>query len=255
MVTAEDMADIKALLVGESWQTLEFHLKGFDMFANSTYTEAGDHLIEALEHDGIEVRYQPCHQAAEAFPDTPEQLAEFDVVILSDIGRNTLAIPPSTFTQFEQRPERLPLLEDYVKAGGGFCMVGGYLSYQGFEGKAGYRGTPVESILPVSLEPFDDRVERSGGVTPEALVPEHPVLTEVPEEWPPLLGYNRVTLDGGEELLRVGEDPLLAVGEHGAGRSAAFTSDCAPHWGPPAFTGWEGYQSFWPNLIRWLAAG
>jgi uncharacterized membrane protein len=32
-----------------------------------------------------------------------------------------------------------------------------------------------------------------------------------------------------------------------------FTSDCAPHWAPPEFLAWPGYQVLWPNLIRWLA--
>jgi uncharacterized membrane protein len=47
-------------------------------------------------------------------------------------------------------------------------------------------------------------------------------------------------------------DPLLTVGTHGAGRSAAFASDCAPHWCPPAFMDWPGYDPLWGNLLRWL---
>jgi len=30
-------------------------------------------------------------------------------------------------------------------------------------------------------------------------------------------------------LVRCDADPLLTVGGHGAGRGAAFASDCAPH--------------------------
>ena len=37
------------------------------------------------------------------------------------------------------------------------------------------------------------------------------------------------------------------------GRSAVFTSDCAPHWAPPEFLDWPGYRVLWPNLIRWVA--
>jgi uncharacterized membrane protein len=50
-----------------------------------------------------------------------------------------------------------------------------------------------------------------------------------------------------------GADPLVACGEHGAGRSAVFTSDCAPHWGPPEFLAWPRYPVLWPNLITWLS--
>ncbi len=54
-------------------------------------------------------------------------------------------------------------------------------------------------------------------------------------------------------LVRCDADPLLAVGSHGDGRSAVFASDCAPHWSPPAFMSWPGYNPLWGNLLRWLS--
>jgi uncharacterized membrane protein len=53
--------------------------------------------------------------------------------------------------------------------------------------------------------------------------------------------------------VRCGADPLVACTPYDRGRSAVFTSDCAPHWAPPEFLDWPGYQVLWPNLIRWLA--
>lgn len=248
------MSAASALLVGESWQTIEFHVKGFDLFSNSTYTEAIGLLRDALTENGIQTEYQPSHVAATDFPETAEELTEYDVVVLSDIGYNTLALPPATFKESIRRPDRLQLLEDYVRAGGGLLMVGGYLSFQGFEGKGGFRGTPVESALPVSLEQFDDRVERSDGVTPDVLDPDHDIVSDLDTDWPDVLGYNRVHVDdGATELVSVGEDPLLVIGEYGDGRTAAFTSDCAPHWCPPEFTDWEGYPALWSNLVEWIA--
>ena len=35
-------------------------------------------------------------------------------------------------------------------------------------------------------------------------------------------------------------------------RSAAFASDCAPHWGPEGFVTWRHYGTFWNNLVRWM---
>lgn len=246
------MDDVSALLVGESWHTVEYHTKGFDTFSSASYTEAIDHVQAALEADGVETTYQPCHVAAAEFPETAADLADYDVVVLSDIGYNTLALPPSTFVEYEQQPNRLQLLNDYVEAGGGLLMVGGYLSFQGFNGKAGYRGSPVERALPVSLEPFDDRVERSDGAVPTR-TEDHPIVEGMPEEWPAMLGYNRVTADDdATEVVSFEDDPLLVVGDHGEGRSAAFTTDCAPHWGSPAFTEWDHYQPFWTSLIEWL---
>jgi hypothetical protein len=58
---------------------------------------------------------------------------------------------------------------------------------------------------------------------------------------PSLLGYNRLTGKSATQVLvRCAADPLLVVGSHGAGRSAAFASDCVPHWCPPPFMAWPG---------------
>jgi uncharacterized membrane protein len=248
------MSDINALLVGESWQTIEFHVKGFDMFSSSSYTEAIDYLQAALDSDGIDTTYQPCHVAASEFPESQDELATYDVVVLSDIGYNTLAIPPETFSDGARRANRLELLRGFVHDGGGLLMVGGYLSFQGINGRANYAGTAIEDILPVTMLRTDDRVERSDGIHPEVLDTDHPVIAEIGNDWPDFLGYNRFEPDdGASELVQIGEDPLLVVGEYGQGRSAAFASDCAPHWGPMEFVDWEHYPTLWANLVRWLA--
>jgi uncharacterized membrane protein len=250
------MSSVRTLVVGESWHTVEYHTKGFDTFSNATYTEAVDDLREALESDGIEVTYQPCHVAAGEFPEDADSLAQYDVVVLSDVGYNTLAIPPATFSDGERRADRLSLLESYVRAGGGLAMIGGYLSFQGIEAKANYAGTPVERALPVRIQRHDDRVERPDGAQAAVLDPEHPVTAEIEGPWPAFLGYNRFEpADGADRLVDVADDPLLVVGDHGEGRSAAFASDCAPHWGPAEFVEWEHYATLWTGLVRWLAAG
>lgn len=248
------MSETTALLVGEAWQSLQFDIKGFDFFSRSTYHESIDPLRDALEANGVETEYIPTTRAAGEFPTSAGEIAEFDVVVLSDIGYNTLALPPATFDDFEQVPNRLQLLEDFVQAGGGLIMVGGYLSFQGINGKANYKGTPVEAALPVTMQSYDDRVERSNGVTPVVSEASHAVVDGLPEEWPALLGYNRVIPDDdAEELVRVDDDPLVVVGDHGEGRSAVFTSDCAPHWGAPGFIDWDHYNGLWTDLVHWVA--
>jgi uncharacterized membrane protein len=249
------MSQVTALIAGESWQTVSFHVKGFDLFTESTYHEAVGILQAGLESEGVATTHMPCHVAATEFPTTTEEITRYDTVVISDVGYNTLAIPPATFSDFERVPNRLQLVEDYVRGGGSLLMIGGYLSFQGINGKAGYHGTPIERTLPVSLDRFDDRVERSAGATPEVTAPDHPVVADLPDEWPSFLGYNRVTVDDdASELVSFDDDPLLVVGEHGDGRVAAFTSDCAPHWGPPEFTDWNHYPAMWADLVEWLAA-
>lgn len=248
------MSELSALLVGESWVSLRFDIKGFDIFPRSVYYEAIDPLERALTGGRVETTYVPTGAAATDVPFTTEELAAYDVVVLSDVGYNTLALPPKTFDDFERLPNRLRLLDAFVRDGGGLLMIGGYLSFTGFNGRAAYKDTPVETALPVTMLPYDDRVERSEGVSPICPSSSHPVVATLPEEWPPLLGYNRVIVDDeATELVRVEQDPLLVVGEHGAGRSAAFASDCAPHWGAPTFTGWEHYDDLWTRLLGWLA--
>ena len=244
---------IRVLLAGESWVTRSLHIKGFDSFETTSYHEGGTQLIESLRSDGIEVTYQPSHVAAESFPDTPDALADHDVVILSDIGANTLLLPDRTFVHSEPSPNRLQLLKAYVEAGGGLLMVGGYLTFQGIGGKGNYHGTPVEQVLPVDFLAGDDRQEQPQGVRPEVVDAGHPVVAGL-TDWPEFLGYNRSLLaPGGHLVARIGEDPFLATRSVGSGRSAIFASDCGPHWGPPAFLAWNGYARLWCNLARWLA--
>ena len=51
-----------------------------------------------------------------------------------------------------------------------------------------------------------------------------------------------------------GNDPLLAVGTFGRGRSVAFASDLGPHWAPAEFCEqWDGYATVFGGLVEWLA--
>jgi uncharacterized membrane protein len=245
---------MRVLLCGESWVTHSVHVKGVDSFSTSSYVEGADHLRAALAAAGIEVDYLPGHLVPAQFPGSAADLAGYAAVILSDIGANSLLLAPQTFERSLLAPNRLFAIEQYVRAGGGLLMIGGYLSFAGIDGKARYHATPVQDALPVSISPTDDRVEAPQGAQPEVTEPGHPLLAGVPAPWPVVLGYNKVTAKADAQVLvRCGDDPLLAVRQHGGGRGAAFTSDCAPHWGPPGFLAWPGYQPMWANIIRWLA--
>jgi uncharacterized membrane protein len=246
----------RILIAGESWVTHSIHQKGFDSFTTTAYYEGVGPLRDALESRGAEVDYMPNHVAATAFPETPEALGAWDVIILSDIGANTLLLHPDTFEHSELKPDRLMAIRDYVAAGGGLVMVGGYLTFQGIEGKARYAGSPVEEALPVTLQQGDDRVEVPSGALPSVRAADHPIVAGLPMDWPVLLGYNRVFAKKEADLVvSVGVDPLVVAGEFGLGRSAVFTSDCGPHWCPPPFMAWDGYAPMWDNIIRWVARG
>jgi uncharacterized membrane protein len=229
------------------------HVKGFDSFTTSKYEEGAGWLLSALRAAGIEVDYQPSHVAQDHFPFSVGELKRYGAVILSDIGSNTLLLHNDTFSRSAVLPNRLEALRQYVAEGGGLVMIGGYMSFSGIDGKARYGETPLKAALPVECLPGDDRREVPEGITPRVISPEHPVLAGVPEKWPHFLGYNRFRAkEGAKVLLAAGEDPFLVVGTYGRGRSLAFASDCAPHWGPPEFLSWPGYNRFWANAVRWV---
>ena len=244
----------RILIAGESWTVHSIHQKGFDSFTTTEYAEGVRWLKAALEKGGWDVTFQPSHVAARDFPFTAEDLAAYDVVLLSDIGANTLLLHPETFTKSRVLPNRLASIRDYVANGGGLVMVGGYLTFQGIDAKGQYAGSPIEEALPVTIEKGDDRVEAPQGIEPIVTDAAHPIVAGLEATWPILLGYNRIAAKPGTSLVAsVGDDPLIVAGDFGKGRSVAFASDCGPHWAPPPFVDWAGYDKLWTQLCDWAA--
>lgn len=251
---ADANSKLSVLLAGESWVSLGMHVKGFNNFPTAYYEEGLAPLAHALE-GFARLTHLPSHLAATQFPSTLSELRQFDVVLFSDIGSDTLLLHPDTFLRSQYRPNRLALVHEFVQQGGGFAMLGGYMSFGGFEGKAHYHGTAIEEILPVEIFPYDDRVETPEGIRPVATGEAHPILHGIQDPWPRLLGYNRLgAKPEGLVLLTYGNDPMLVVQEYGRGRTAAFASDVSPHWGSQEFVDWKHYAAFWQQLVAWLAA-
>lgn len=243
---------LRILLAGESWETFSIHQKGFDFFTTAFYYEGGGPLRAALEGAGHAVEYMPSHIAATRFPTEMDALRAFDVVMLSDIGANTLLLHPDTFERSRPMPNRLALLREYVRAGGGLIMVGGYMTFQGIDGKARYAGTAVEEALPVTLLAGDDRAEVPEGAAARLHAADHPIADGLGGDWPLLLGYNRLRARPEATLVAsVGDDPLIAAWQYGQGRAVAFASDCGPHWAPPEFLAWPGYARLWSQMAEW----
>ncbi|SHE28242.1 Uncharacterized membrane protein [Tissierella praeacuta DSM 18095] len=242
----------KVLIAGESWMSYTTHVKGFDTFYTTVYEEGVGFIKKAIENAGYEVDYISNHLAPEKFPTTMEEIKEYSCVILSDIGSNTLLLPHKTFTKSIRTPNRCDLIKDYVKDGGAFLMVGGYMSFTGIDAKTRYGQTSIKDILPVKCLDMDDRAEHPEGIVP-VTVKEHDAIKGLPAEWPHFLGYNKtIAIPEGEVLATIGGDPFIAVGNFGKGKSAVFTSDCAPHWGPPEFVNWEFYDELWKGILDYL---
>ena len=243
----------KVLLVGESWHVHTTESKGFDVFSYDYYEETTGYIKAALESVGIEFVHIPSHMVEYSFPKTAAELGQYDVVMFSDVGANTLNLPMDVFMRLHPTTNKLEILREYVEQGGAFVMIGGYLSFQGIQARGAYKNTPVEELLPVELLPGDDRVEKSQGVRPQVCQPQHPAVQGLPAEWPLLLGYNKlIPKEGAEVPVTVNGDPLVVLGEYGKGRACAFATDCAPHWAPVEFCTWQGYAPLWKNLVDWL---
>ena len=145
-----------------------------------------------------------------------------------------------------------PAVQEIVLAqvrdhGAGLLMIGGWESFHGHGGN--WDGTPIGNALPVEVAGEDDRINCD---QPALLIKaeDHPIVAELPwETRPPTVGgFNRVVPRPGSATLllvqRFGvifengrfnfesldQNPLLVLGTHGQGRTAALMTDLAPHW-------------------------
>ncbi|TVQ32624.1 MAG: VWA domain-containing protein [Phycisphaeraceae bacterium] len=105
----------------------------------------GRFLAGALQRAGLEV--EMVHPAAA--PSDLLSLHAYDLVILNNVGADEL-------------PRRTQsLLADYVnRLGGGLVMAGGPASF----GAGGWRGSPIEPILPVGLEIPEQLIKPSAAI-------------------------------------------------------------------------------------------
>ncbi|MBS34724.1 MAG: hypothetical protein CMO26_02215 [Thiotrichales bacterium] len=93
----------------------------------------GRYVSEALRVQGLIVE----EVAGTAMPSTLHELTDYDLVVLNNVSGFDLSL------------SRMELLEDYVRdAGGGLINLGGDKSYSA----GGYYGTPVERLLPVTMD-------------------------------------------------------------------------------------------------------
>lgn len=253
------MTKKNVLLVGESWVSSANHYKGWDTFSSVTFHLGAEPLVKALKDSEFNLTYMPAHEAAEGLPFTMDGLAKYEAIIISDIGANTLLLPPDVWLHGKTVPNRLKLLRDWTQNGGGLMMIGGYFSFQGIDGRARWRRTPVEEALPVTCLPYDDRVEAPEGIIAEVVKPDHPIVAGLKGPWPALLGVNEVEVKKGSEIIArlpadQGGHPLLVTGSFGKGRTMAWTSDIGPHWLPNDFVNWSGYAKLWRQSLAWLTS-
>ncbi len=131
-----------------------------------------------------------------------------------------------------------------VRQGAGLVMLGGWESFFGRLGE--YPQSPLAEVLPVVMAQTDDRRNCAQPCLIDKTA-EHPILEGLPWDEPPGIGgFNvlrakpgtetplravefAVRRGGGEFCFVRGQQwPLLVVGQHGRGRTAALAVDVAP---------------------------
>lgn len=103
------------------------------------------YLVDSMAREGIRLDVR----TPEGFPDSLQQLAGYDGIILSDVPAHRLG------------ESRMSAIRDYVESlGGGMVMIGGMNSF----GVGGYYRTPIEEVLPVKLKAPDQEEEQSSAL-------------------------------------------------------------------------------------------
>jgi len=248
---------VRVLYVGDSEVVLNRYLVGADVIEQSYFNDNGKWFRDAMANvPSVKVRHITPHGVPAEFPRAADELAQYDVVIFSDVGYNSMIFYPGLTPPYVYPlgPDRVGMVRQFVEAGGGFLMVGGYLSFAGLNGIARWWDTEVANMLPVNIAHHDDRVEVTQGFRFEVVHPDHPTVAGVAwdeGQWT-LCGYNRVTLKPDATLIAAhGGDPIIAASTFGAGRTAIFASDFAPHWAGD-FVHWAHYADFWERMVCWL---
>ncbi|MEP7121679.1 MAG: glutamine amidotransferase [Byssovorax sp.] len=186
-----------------------------------------------------------------------EHLPSFDAVVLQDFNAEPYGLT-----------KHLPSLARYVEKGGGLIMVGGPDAF----GPGHYGGTRLADVLPVELSAdrreqgtdlagFTPRFTDAGRVAP-VLAPLRALIGDDLPEMPgvDLVGDARpdatVLLEHPTRKTASGAPmPVLALGEHGSGRTMALTVDGSHRLLFSSFAAsaaGRAHGAFWDAMLGWL---
>ena len=191
---------------------------------------AAIYLAGIMTHFGLAYDHVPSPEP----PDAAFGSRRYALYVLSDYPRARLA------------DEHLDHLARCVRDGSGLVMIGGWESFHGRLGE--YHQTPLAEVLPVSMLAEDDRRNCAQPCLVRKAA-EHEILARLPWDAPPGIGgFNALAAKAGTQTLLESvqfavrcrgdafeftpgdRSPLLVVGHHGRGRTAALATDVAPHW-------------------------
>ena len=216
-----------------TWNTMELVTRPWeatgeievDILSPVSQFSSSKNLFKVRRFLGGGIEFDRTH----GFPASRDELFNYDVVVCADV-------PRGNFTE-----EEMQWVVDLVtRRGGGFCMIGGYTSFDSGD----YDQTPWEKITPVDMVEYGHGYSNSHT---ELLIPEnarkHPIWRidpdpskneEILASHPPFFGFHDIRrAKPGAIVLGMHADesgPLLAVQSYGRGRAMAFLSDTNGGW-------------------------
>ncbi len=138
-VRAEGFEDDELLENDEAMTLVDVRGKPLLLYVEGEAGEA-HFLVDAMLKEGVKLHVRD----VESFPQSLQELAGYDGVVVSDVPAHQLT------------ERSMTMIRDYVdKLGGGFVMIGGKNSF----GVGGYYRTPIEEVLPVKMK-APDKEER-----------------------------------------------------------------------------------------------
>jgi uncharacterized membrane protein len=188
--------------------------------------------------------------AGQRLPEAASDVGRYDVIMLGDLSSSALL------------PSRMLELKRGVQDEGKGLIV---LLSQTSAGLAGWRGTPLEDILPVRVAPGTSVAPGKREFRVAAGQADHPVLALGPtaeatlKAWallPPLAGAVTGTeLKRGAVVLAQDQEanPLLAVQRSGRGRVACLMADTTFRWYFTEQATQDYHRRFWRQLVLWAA--
>ncbi|MBI3921171.1 MAG: hypothetical protein HY318_07115 [Armatimonadetes bacterium] len=191
-------------------------------------------IAQALGRGGPH-RVQPAHfvtnvygDRLDYFPAGYDEMLGYDVVVLEDIPVEAIG------------EEGLALLKDYVEAGGGLLVCGGWHSFAG----GGYVGSGLEDVLPVTIGPSPDLHWHAQGLSLKADQRFLPVTLSSFAYWCQEIKGRKAD---STVIVTAGDKPFLVTSTYRKGRVACLLG--APCGSPqPGQTGfWE--DDHWTELL------
>ncbi len=233
--------------------------------------EAASYLAGVMTHAGLQFDYLASDRK---FAEAPG--SDYQAFILSDYPAGNFA------------PGELEALAKKVENGAGLVMIGGWESFTGPNRE--YTSTVLKDVLPVVMQPSDDRLNCPQPCLVEKMA-EHSIVSGLPfDDLPPGIGgFNVVSAKPDARMILASRrftvrrtasgfafspieksDPLLVIGTYGKGRTVAFASDVAPHWvgglvdwgnarvsaqapGGNAIEVGNWYAQLFANIVKWAA--